>query len=355
MNNTIKTAALVASAALAPLAANAQETISLTFASAFPPVLLPEKMILEDLIPEVNAELERNGSDYRIDWTLAPGGTLIKGNEAIDALNSGLADMASVSHAQESAKLGLLGVGYFTPFSTDNIGTVIQAFAYLNEEFPSSSKLLDDNGLHFVGAFSAGNFVIMSKQPIATVADFDGVRMGTGGPNFAWFKNTGATGVQASPANVFTMLQSGAIDAVADIRLIALGAKTYEEAPNMLEARIGAAPSALIAFSKDRFESLPEDVQAAIDHAGEYYMQKYAETAMQLDAEATDKLKELGVNVTEMSDEAKAEWVNGMDPIAKSWAADMDAKGLDGTGVLNAYMTFLRDNGATPVRAWDEE
>lgn len=337
------------------VASRAQEVIDLTYASAFPPVLMTEKMIIEDLIPEVNAELARTGNKYKINWTIAAGGTLIKPNETIDALNSGLTDMASLSHAQELARLSLLNVGYLTPFTTADIGVAMRAFEYLSTEYPATKKLLEDNKIKFLATFSAGNFVVMSKGKIEKVADFNGLKIGGGGPNLAWFKNTGATGVQASPATAYTSLQSGAVDALADIRLIALGARTYELAPFMLEAGIGCSPSGMIAFSQTKWDTLPAEVQAALTHAGQHYIKRYAETAMTGDANATEALKGKGVTVTVMTPENRKAWVDGMDPIAINWAKDQDSKGRDGSGVLKAYMEFMRKNGATPVRAWDQQ
>ena len=71
-------AALVLSAL--PLSARA-ETIDVTAVAGHPPVFLWVKTLSESYIPAVNKALE--GTDYKIDWTEAYGGTLAKvGGEA---------------------------------------------------------------------------------------------------------------------------------------------------------------------------------------------------------------------------------------------------------------------------------
>jgi ABC-type sugar transport system substrate-binding protein len=73
----IAAAALLAAAGLsAP--AHAQQTIRLTAAAGHPPVFLWVKLVDEFFIPEVDKRLAAAGNQYKVEWTKAWGGTLIK-------------------------------------------------------------------------------------------------------------------------------------------------------------------------------------------------------------------------------------------------------------------------------------
>ena len=76
--------ALAALAALGSLAApaSAQQVIKLTAAAGHPPVFLWVKLVDEVLMPEVDKRLAAAGGKYRIEWTKAWGGTLLKPNSA---------------------------------------------------------------------------------------------------------------------------------------------------------------------------------------------------------------------------------------------------------------------------------
>jgi hypothetical protein len=59
--------------------------------------------------------------------------------------------------------------------------------------------------------------------------------------------------------------------------------------------------------------------------------------------------------VKEAPEEMRKAWAMGMDNAAKTWAADLDSKGVKGTEVLSLYMEEMRKAGATPLRDWDKE
>lgn len=47
--------------------------------------------------------------------------------------------------------------------------------------------------------------------------------------------------------------------------------------------------------------------------------------------------------------------MNVLPDLAGTWAKDMDAKGLPGSTVMNAYMAGLKARGESPIRDWKAE
>ena len=66
-------------------------------------------------------------------------------------------------------------------------------------------------------------------------------------------------------------------------------------------------------------------------------------------------MKSKGATVTEVDQAFRKKWADGMDNVAKIWAARLDSEGKPGTAVLKTYLDTMRNSGATPVRDWDKE
>ncbi len=125
-------AALVLSAL--PLSARA-ETIDVTAVAGHPPVFLWVKTLSESYIPAVNKALE--GTDYKIDWTEAYGGTLAKVGGEAEALEDGLAQIGMVASLFEPSLLSLQNITYVTPFGSDNVDLVLTTVDRMHEDINS--------------------------------------------------------------------------------------------------------------------------------------------------------------------------------------------------------------------------
>jgi hypothetical protein len=61
------------------------------------------------------------------------------------------------------------------------------------------------------------------------------------------------------------------------------------------------------------------------------------------------------VTVADLPQDQREAWANALPDLAGTSARDLDAKGLPGSEVLNAYMAGLKARGETPVRDWKAE
>ena len=119
--------------ALGAGAAQAQQVIKLTAAAGHPPVFLWVKTLEETFIPEVDRKLAAAGNKYRIEWTKAWGGTLIKLGAESKGIGDGVADLGIVSTIFEASRFPLQNVSYYTPFGSDSIDVVGRTTAELQK------------------------------------------------------------------------------------------------------------------------------------------------------------------------------------------------------------------------------
>jgi TRAP-type C4-dicarboxylate transport system substrate-binding protein len=349
--------AAAVAAGLGPLAAApaaAQQVIKLTAAAGHPPVFLWVKLVDEVLIPEVDKRLAAGGGTYKIEWTKAWGGTLLKLGSESKGVADGVADLAIVSTIFEAPKFPLQNVSYFTPFGTDDVGLVSRAVAELQQTVPAMGDAWTKNGLVYLGGMALDPYHVWSKFPITRLEDLKGKKLSAPGPSANWVKGTGAVAVAGSLNTYYEDIKSGVSDGALVFTTGAWGAKLHEVAPYVTKVNFGAMFAGGVAINKSRFDKLPPEVQKAFVEAGDVWMDTYAKTQNAAVAALLQKMVEAGAKVVELSDAERKRWADALDPVARTWAADAQSKGLPGNDVLKAYVGSLAKAGTRMPRDWSK-
>lgn len=336
--------------------ATAQETINITVASGHPPVFLWVRHIDETLIPAVDAALAETGK-YEISWNKTYGGTLAKVGEELDAVRDGLADMGTVWATFSPDKLPLQNISSVAPYHTSDPGLVIEVTQKLQEEIPAMGDQWGKNGLVYLGGgFASDNFVMVSKSPINGISDLEGMKIGTPGAMANWLQDTGAVAVVGGDlTSYYNAIQTGVYDGALIPGSSAAPAKLHEVAPFITAYNFGAIYGGGLAFNKDRWESLPGEVKAAIQEGVDAFAAAYTAELRAASEGFYAMLEDAGATVRKVSAEERAELATMVPNIAQNWAKQMDDQGLPGTEVLNGFMAKMRDAGVELARDWDEE
>ena len=358
MNKLMLSLALATSLALGGHAlitteASAEE-FNVTIVAGHPPVFRWVKHASQTFIPAVNKALE--GSGHSVTWSEQYGGSLAKVGDELEAVEEGLAEVGLVSSLFDPAKLSVQNVTYFTPFvHTDSTGIseLIDSLHETNAELRAS---WEENGLEYLGgAIGIDDYLLMTNFPVSSIADLDGKKIGAPGPAVNWLKGTGAVGVSGNLTTYYNELKTGVYDGVIVFASAALPGKLHEVAPHITKVGFGAQYAGGLAANKDWYDGLPEVVQKALKDAAEADRVAYH---TDLDASVEKFLgimQSQGATVTEVDQAFRKQWADGMDNVAKDWAARLDGEGKPGTAVLKTYMDAMRAAGATPVRDWDKE
>lgn len=344
-------ATLAAALGTAPLRA---DDISVTAVAGHPPVFRWVKHFNDTFMPAVDKALE--GSGHSISWDPQYGGSLAKVGDALEAVEEGLAEIGLVSSLFDPAKLAVQNVTYFTPFVSSDSSRISELMDELHETNPDMRASWEENGVEYLGgAIGIDDYLLMTKQPIAKIADLNGLKIGAPGPAVNWLKGTGAVGVSGNLTTYYNELKTGVYDGVIVFASAALPGKLYEVAPHITKVGFGAQYAGGIAANKDWFDAQPDVVKQALRDAAVADRIAYHED---LDASVTKFLAlmiEKGATVTEVDDAFRQQWAAGMDNVAKVWAERLDSEGKPGTAVMKTYLDTMRAAGATPVRDWDKE
>ena len=327
------------------------ETIDITAVAGHPPVFLWVKTLSESYIPAVNKALE--GTDYKIDWTEAYGGTLAKVGGELEAIEDGLAQIGIVSSLFEPSLLSLQNVTYVTPFGSDNVDLVLSTVDGMHEEIPDLKKLWADRDMEYLGGgFGLEDYLLMTNFPVNSLADLKGKKINAPGPAVNWLENTGAVGVAGNLTTYYNDIQTGVADGVIVFPTAAAAAKLQEVAPYVTRTHFGAQYAGGLVAKKSWFDEQPEEVQKALRAGVAAFAKDYRDGLEQRVAGAFKAMEAGGAKISELPDAERKAWADALPPIALNWAKDLDGKGLAGTKVLGSYIQHLKDAGVSLPRDW---
>ncbi len=349
--------AVAAAAALATLVAApaaAQQVIKLTAAAGHPPVFLWVKTVDEVLIPEVDKRLASAGGKYKIEWTKAWGGTLLKLGSESKGVADGVADLAIVSTVFEAPKFPLQNVSYFTPFGSDDIGLVGRTVTDLQTAVPAMGEVWAKNGLVYLGGMALDSYHLWTKFPVTKIEDLQGKKISAPGPAANWIRGTGAVAVAGTLNSYYEDIKSGVSDGAIVFATGAWGAKLHEVAPYITKVNFGSMFAGGVAINKSRFDKLPPEVQKAFREAGDVWTAAYASAQTAAVNALMQKMIEGGAKVSELSIAERKRWADALPPVAKTWAADVQSRGLPAGEVLDAYMASLIKAGTKVPRDWSK-
>jgi C4-dicarboxylate-binding protein DctP len=338
-------------ALLLPGVAVAQESVTINIASSHPTTNIWAWAMKNVFQPEVDRLLEERGNNYVVDWREAYGGTLYKFTDTRAAVRDGITDIGMVGTVWEGAAMPLQNVTYFTPFATTDHELLIDIFDRLTEELPELKAGWEDQNMVYLSSLITDSYDIYANFKINSLDDLANKRINAPGTSANWLQGTGATPVDGALTTYYTDIQTGVSQGTLSFASGILPARVYEVAPELTRVGIGSMYFGGVAANADFFEGLPDEVQEVIKEAGRTTSIRHGEYVTEQAANAIAEMEAAGLTVSELPDEEKRRWVEGLPNVVQPW---LDANGEAAATVLKAYFAALRENGVEPLRAWDE-
>jgi TRAP-type C4-dicarboxylate transport system substrate-binding protein len=330
--------------------ANAQEQIKLTVAAGHPPIFLWVKHLKESMMATVDAELAKTNK-YKIVWTEAYGGTLAKIGSELETMQQGISDLGIVSTVFQSSKLPLNNVTYFVPYGPASADTVIEAIDKV-QQLPELKAEWNKFNLTYLAGFVIDNYGLATTFPITKLEDLNGHKIGGAGPNLAWFKNTGAVGVQGSLNTFYNDMKTGVYEGAIAFITSAVPAKLFEVSPYYTVSNMGAMYAGGVAFNKARWDALPPEVKAAFQKGAEAYRKNYSAEQNARVASAMEAWKTGGGKIAELSATEQQRLVKAIPNPTIDW---IKQAGPTARTVLAQYMNAVRATGFKFPRDFDKE
>jgi TRAP-type C4-dicarboxylate transport system substrate-binding protein len=277
------------------------------------------------------------------------GGTLVKGMDAWNAAKTGVADMAwcAMGYWPGMAPLTEIMQLPFIPFKNAKQASGI--FRKLYNKFPEFQKEYED--VHVLVHYTAGLYrLLTTKKQVKTLEDIKGLKIrALGGPQTDAMKALGAVPTLVPFPDVYLAMQKGVLDGT----LTPIGAceifNFHEVGNYMTNVIIATAPFSII-MNKAKWNSLPPDVQKAIDAEcgydacrwlGSHYSDALDDAGRKEMAEYAEKTGHKVIQYTPPPEEL-ARWQKvGGKPNWDVWVKRVNAKGLPGQAVLDELLRLV--------------
>lgn len=236
-------------------------------------------------------------------------------SEGIQAVIDGTTEMCAHSNLIMSAFDQRLNV-VSLPFAFSSFDDVD---AKLDGEAGAAlAPVVEDLGLHLLGIAENGfRHPTNSKRPIESLADMKGLKIRCAGSAVlnnaydAW----GANWANANWSEVFTALQTGTYDGQENPLPTADGA-SMSEVQKYCTYWTGIYDCIFFCMNADLYNSLDPELQKIVDECGARAAQNQRELERQGDQEVLEKWKAAGVQISELSDEAAAEFKEASSGVA---------------------------------------
>ena len=347
--------ALLAGLACCMPLAQAQETVRITIASSHSTNFAPVGALPRVVVAETNARLEAVGSELRVRWTEAYGGSLYKYDNTLEAIEVGLADIGWVGTLWESSKMPLQNVSYYTPFVSDDLMMLLDIYNDLHEQMPVLRDSWTEQNQVYLGSSGVETYHLMTNFPVRSMEDLVGRKILAPGSSATWLEGTGAVAVDGGLTTYYTQIQTGVADGVLTILSGAYPYRIHEVAPYVTLVSLGAMVNGAMSINLDTWQRLSPELQQIFRELGREYSRWIgAETAGRYSRALTDMASE-GATISEFPREEKLAWLERLPNIPRRWADATAARGHAGHEVLSAFMNEVRARGGTPLRNWDLE
>jgi len=310
-------AALLASAALFGAKTASAEEIRLAVGCPAVPQCA-DWVWAEDVAKQLN--------DAGLEAKVYVGGALGKDPELVDQLSQGLLQFALTNFVMIN-QVDPRVQGFITPYMFDDMAHMFRALDETDLLAPIAAKM-EEQGVKIAALTGLGGTVgfFNTKKPIEKPADFEGLRMrAIDSSQMELLKNWGASGVVVDMPEFTTSVQQGMVDGYVNPPAVAFIFKHTDFLKYYTDAGAGT-PFRSALMSKDWYDGLSAEDRAKVDEAVRQANLRNREWTEKAAAEELAQLEKLGVTVTKLTPEARADFV---ERAKKTWPLLMPADAVE--------------------------
>ncbi|MFH1491203.1 MAG: TRAP transporter substrate-binding protein [Pseudomonadota bacterium] len=274
----------------------------------------------------------------QVKFTYFPGGTLLKGNEIYDGILKRTTDIGMSVFGYTRGRFPAmeavdLPLGYTTGVMA---GQVVNDF--YNKFKP---KELADVKVLFLHAHGAG--LLHSKKAVRKLEDMKGLKIRSTGFSAKVSQALGAVPVAMPQGGTYEALQKGVVEATfSPIEVL----KTWKQGEVIKYTTecysVGYTSGFFVAMNLEKWNSLPKDVQKAMEETSRKYIPK-AGAVWDAGDEAGRKFT-LGLKneIIPLSPEEGARWAEAIQPVIAEYVESAKGKGLPGQEYVDTLKALIK-------------
>ena len=297
--------------------------------SSYAPEGHPTNVIFEVPLKEFIEE-KSNG---RITIEIYSAGSLTTQASTLDGIINGVTDMgydAPAYYAGVYPRIELLttpGIDY------GDYDQQMAVFKEFNATYPS--QYFEDN-IYLLSWQPSATTLFVSNKPIETWNDIQGYSCRVPADKVPYFEAIGAAPVVMSTADIYEAIRLNVIQGSA-VSILAVQTTSIDELCDYATKWHGACGMTGFYFSKELYESMDPEAQAVMDAARDLVANELWRTDLDYQESTAEQnvfSRNPNFKYLEFDDDAQQKMTEAAVPVLENKAAEVDALGLDGAGIL---------------------
>jgi len=297
------------------------------------PIMTKQAQLAEQWCREVEKR-----TNNRVKITFYPGGTLAPAPLVYDNVVKGIADFGWSFLSYSRGRFPLsevidLPLGYKSGYTATKL---------INEYYKKfKPKELDDVKVMYLHAHGPG--MLHTKKPVNKLEDLKGMKIRATGLASKIVTALVGSPVGTSMPETYDVLRTGVADgAMAPFE--ALQGFKWGEVVNSSTVAYGSGYSTgmFIVMNKNKWNSLPPDIQKVFNEVNEEWIEKQAKAWDEIEKEGVDFTQKRGNKIIRLTNEENARWAAAVKPLLDEYLKSMKAKGLPGDEALKFCLDYLK-------------
>ncbi len=296
------------------------QTINLTYSNFFPPTH-GHAIAGANMIKEI--EKRTNG---RVKIAYFPGGTLTKPTVCYDGVVKGISDIGQSCFAYTRGRFPVMEA-VDLPFGYKS-GKIATRVAY---EFYKRMKPKELNDVKVLVIHAHGPGILATKKDVNSLEDIKGMKIRCTGLSAKLAKYLGAAPVAMPQNEAYEALQKGVVEGTLCPIETLKGWKQGEVIDYVIESKaLGYTTAMFVVMNKQKYESLPPNIQKVFDEVGEEWVDVHGEVWDKADREGYKFVVDLGKKIHGLSAAEEEKWIQSINPIIIEYQTNMEERGLPG-------------------------
>jgi TRAP-type C4-dicarboxylate transport system substrate-binding protein len=309
-----------------------EKVVKLKYSNFFPPA--HKNSVLSD---QWGKEIEKR-TNGRVKVTYFAGNTLTPPTQTYDSVVKGIADVGQSLVGYAPGRFPLTEVLALPLGFTSGA----QATRLANEFYKKfKPKEFDDSKVMYIHGHGPGLF--QTKKVINGMDDIKGLRIKANAENAAIVTAIGGAPVTLPITELYEGLQKGLVDGMLLPVEPIKGWKFADVVKTILDNNAMSYTSPMfVVMNKDKWNSLPKDVQEIIEKINDEWVEKQANLWNELEADSKEFGIQKGVKIVKASPEEYAKTAEKMKPVLEEYVKLMKSKGLPGEEALQFCTEYIK-------------
>ena len=281
---------------------------------------------------------KRTGGKVKVEFY--PGGTLTKARQIYDGVIQGISDVGFCLFAYTRGRFPLMEV-IDLPLGYPNGVVATKVINAVYKKF--KPKELNDVKVMYLHAHGPGVIHTKSK-PVKTMADLKGLKIRSTGFSAKTVEALGGTPVAMSMPEAYQALQKGVVDGSVHPREADKGWKLGDVVKYCtLNFSTAYTTGFYVVMNKDKWASLPKDVQKVILAINKEWIPKHGKAWEDSDDAGVKYFESKGGKMIKQSASEAKKWKAKIKPLLDNFAKAADKKGVPGSKALAYTLKVLAE------------